>query len=97
MEVIMTNDLRQRLGIEATEQLPSYAWPGGYPVLYLAKDNGVLCPKCANAFDPERDNDEQLEPMTFDIHYEGAPAVCEHCYTEIESAYGDPETEQPTS
>lgn len=23
--------------------LPAYAWPGGYPILYMAKDNGILC------------------------------------------------------
>jgi len=25
-------------------KLPAYAWPGAYPIVYLAKDNGILCP-----------------------------------------------------
>ena len=74
-------------------KLPAYAWPGGYTILYLAKDNGILCPKCANAFNPATDNDEQLEPVAYDVYYEGPTEYCEHCNAEIESAYGDPEAE----
>lgn len=70
-------------------KLPAYAWPGGYPIYYLAKDNGVLCPKCANEYAAGRDNDEQLEPVACDIHYEGAALQCENCNAEIESAYGE--------
>jgi hypothetical protein len=29
--------------------LDAYAWPGGYPVFYLDRNNDVLCPKCAQA------------------------------------------------
>jgi hypothetical protein len=72
-------------------KLPAYAWPGGYPIVYMAKDNGILCPKCANDFQPKRDNPEQLEPVAYFVHYEGSPEVCEHCNAEIESAYGEPE------
>jgi hypothetical protein len=68
-------------------QLPTYAWPGGYPVYYLAKDNGVLCPKCANEFTEGRDNDTQLEPVAFDVNWEDPQLFCEHCNTRIESAY----------
>ena len=73
------------------DTLPTYAWPGGYPLFYLAADCGVLCAKCANAYVPERDNPEQLEPVAYDVHYEGEPLICEHCNAEIESAYGMPE------
>ena len=76
---------------QADGKLPTFAWPGGYPVLYLAKDNGILCPNCANQFTPERDNDEQLEPVAYFIHWEGAPEQCEHCHVQVESAYGDPD------
>src|SRR5437899_2447381 len=48
--------------------LPAYAWPGGYPIVYMAKDNGILCPKCANGW-PERDNAEQLQPVAYFVHY----------------------------
>lgn len=71
-------------------ELPAYAWPGGYPMVYMAKDNGILCPKCANAYKAEKDNEEQLKPVGYFIHYEGTPEQCEHCNAFIESAYGDP-------
>jgi hypothetical protein len=70
-------------------QLPAYAWPGGYPLYYLAKDNGVLCPKCANEFTEGRDNDEQLEPVSYGINWEDSQLFCEHCNTRIESAYAE--------
>lgn len=72
-------------------KLPAFAWPGGYPIIYFAADNGVLCPVCANAYTPERDNAEQLEPIAFSIHYEGADEICENCNAVIPSAYGDPD------
>jgi hypothetical protein len=66
--------------------LPAYAWPGGYPIYYLAKDNGVLCPKCANEYTPERDNPDQLAPVAYDINWEDSQLFCENCNTRIESA-----------
>ncbi len=70
-------------------QLPSYAWPGGYPIFYLAKDNGVLCPKCANQYTPDRDSESQLEPVAYGINWEDATLYCEHCNVRIESAYAE--------
>lgn len=90
----MSRKFIEMLKAEHGGKLPAFAWPGGYPILYLAKDNGVLCPKCANAFNPATDNDEQLEPVAYDIHYEGAAEQCEHCNALIESAYGDPDAEE---
>lgn len=89
----MTSETIQWLKDEHNGTLPAFAWPGGYPIYYLAKDNGVLCPKCANEFKSERDNDEQLKPVAYEIHWEGQPLSCEHCNAEIASAYGDPEKE----
>ena len=82
------NDIRMDNG-----KLPAYAWPGGYPMFYLAKDNGVLCPKCANEFMPDRDNDEQLEPVAYDVNWEDSALYCEHCNERIESAYGEDEVQ----
>ena len=67
----------------------AYAWPGGYPIYYLAADNGVLCPKCANQYTEGRDNDEQLKPVQADINWEDASLFCEHCNERIESAYAE--------
>lgn len=73
-------------------KLPAYAWPGGYPIYYLAHDNGVLCAKCANNYTPERDNPEQLEAIAYDVNWESEAVFCEHCGKKIESAYGETES-----
>lgn len=85
MTQAMLNEMRD----EKTGQLPKFAWPGGYPIFYLAKDNGVLCPACANKFNPATDNDDQLEPVAADVNYEDAQLFCEHCNKRIESAYAE--------
>ena len=61
---------------------PAYAWPGGYPIIYITREGEVLCAKCA-AF-----GEESLQA---DIHWEGQSFFCDYCGTEIESAYGDPD------
>lgn len=73
--------------------LDAYAWPGGYPIFYLVADNGVLCPNCANTeapkgLDADCPDDDQWRVVAHDIHWEGEPITCDHCYGEIESAYG---------
>lgn len=73
------------LADERTKELPAYAWPGGYPILYLANGHEVICPKCAN------DLDKQLRLTGSGVHWEGPPDECEECGAEIESAYGDPD------
>ena len=76
---------------------PAYAWPGGYPVIYVCTDGGTLCPKCARedgeapTHDDGSRNDSGWGIVGSDIHYEGPPEVCDHCGTAVESAYGDPE------
>jgi hypothetical protein len=74
-------------------KLPAYAWPGGYPIVYMPEDNGILCPKCANEYIPERDNQGQLQPVAYFVHYEGPAEQCENCNALIDSAYGDPDAE----
>lgn len=81
----ITDDLRLDDGT-----LPAYEWPGGYPIFYLASDSGLLCPKCANEYTPERDNEKQLKPVLYDVNFEDDYLFCEHCNTRIESAYGTP-------
>jgi hypothetical protein len=77
-------------------KLPAYAWPGGYPIYYVCTDGGVLCPECANGENGSEASERKDAPHDWrlegaDIHYEGPPLVCDHCGTEIESAYGDPD------
>lgn len=77
------NELRDDKG-----QLPAYAWPGGYPIMYFDTDMSVICPKCANLLDW---NDAGI--TAFQLHMEGPAETCENCYTQIDSAYGDPDEE----
>lgn len=82
-------------------QLQAYAFPGGYPIIYYAKDMGDICPECANGGNdaefqnPEYQDDEQWILVDCDIYFEGPTRFCEHCNTELESAYGDPEEVTP--
>ena len=70
-------------------ELPAFAWPGSYPILYLDKDNSTLCPSCAN------DNDEDVFPLVGHfIHWEGPAIYCDECNEPQESAYGDPNAEE---
>ena len=68
--------------------LPPVVWPGGYPVIYLDGDNLTLCAICAS-----EDEVHDAPAVSWFIHYEGSPVVCEGCSVEIESAYGDPDAD----
>lgn len=67
--------------------LPAFAWPGGYPIVYLSEDGDEWCAKCAS--DPDA-----FPPILYaQLHEEGVPISCAGCGMEIESAYGDPDQE----
>jgi hypothetical protein len=81
-----------------------YAWPGGYPLIVVMSDGGVLCCNCARTefkliARATRDGDASSGwcAMGVDVHYEGPPEVCVHCGVFIESAYGDPESDSQES
>ena len=82
-------------------KLEAYAWPGGYPVCYVAADGwrnedgslevyrnseNACCAKCA------ADVAEWPDMVVTGsyIHYEGPAEYCEYCNGLTESAYGDP-------
>ena len=69
--------------------LPAFTSFGCYPLFYVTKDGGVLCPACANA-DGQTDDphDPQWHLVGGDVHWEGEPLMCDNCNDEIESAYG---------
>jgi len=74
-------------------KVPKFAWPGGYPIVYLADDGETVCADCVN--DPSNPIHEDGEADGwridgYDIHWEGPPEHCAHCNAEILSAYGDP-------
>lgn len=72
-------------------KLPSFAWPGGYPIIYLTQENDILCPSCANDVDPyDPDTFDMDKPVACDCYWEGPHIQCDGCNGTIESAYGDP-------
>lgn len=91
----------------ARKDLQAYAWPGGYPVMYLARDgwredDGKLDFNrhdrsenvCCAECAADTDKWPDLIIVANYIHYEGQPEYCEYCNEFTESAYGDPaETE----
>lgn len=83
---MIKREVYRRLGVDTGDTLPAYVWPGGYPVLYYDSDFAILCPNCANKW-----IDYSTDLIATDVYYEGPPEVCQNCYTEIESAYGDPD------
>jgi len=79
--------------------LPAYAWPGGYPMFYLAADGGILCPTCANEerakrADSDCPDDREWRVVDGDTHLEGPPMACDNCGELIKSSYGDPDCEE---
>lgn len=79
-----------------------YAWPGGYPVYFLAKDGEAL------SFEAVKDNieivreatanpgtDPQWEIVFYDINWEDDNLYCSHTGNKIECAYpNESETEE---
>ena len=70
-----------------------YAWPGGYPMIAVMRDGGVLCHACAkeNAkliIAATRDRDRSgWEVAGVDVNWADAELRCDHCGDLIESAY----------
>lgn len=77
--------------------LPAYAWPGGYPLIYLDQENSALCSECATKSLKDPDEIPAFKPVACDIYLEGPTLYCDQCNVEIESAYGDPEAEEETN
>jgi hypothetical protein len=74
------------------QPLDSFAWPGGYPILYWDETNSdAFCGRHAWSIVVRED-----VPLTAEIFYEGPPTWCAEGSHEIESAYGDPDAEKET-
>lgn len=71
---------------------------GSYPIVYMTRDGGTLCPACANGENgseaTENHEDAQWDIVQSGVYWEGPPLQCDHCYTDIDSAYGDPDAPQ---
>lgn len=73
--------------------LESYSFPGMYPLFYITKDNGVLCPECARNAEAEGltndPNDPQWYIVAADINHEDASLYCDANDERIPSAYAE--------
>lgn len=84
---------------EPTDTVQAYAWPGGYPIFYVAKDGLPLCPRCVQDHldmcigDPGDVFNDQWKIVGHDANWEDPDLFCEHCGGRIESAYAAPECE----
>lgn len=84
---------------KATLRNGQYAWPGGYQMFLITSDGAALCFECAKkearpilSSIRDRQNDG-WRVVGCDINYEDADLYCDHCNKQIESAYGDDESE----
>jgi hypothetical protein len=90
--------LADNSGAVPSGEVAAFAWPGGYPIYYLAADNETFCPKCVNR-EVRRCVDECLSDrpdtswviVARDVNWEDAALFCVHCDSRIESAYAEDE------
>lgn len=81
----------------------AYAWPGGYPLYYLARSGWRDDSTASLEFNPYDRAEFVVCPgcaahakaheiilTGSDVHWEGPGLLCEECGAEILSAYGDP-------
>jgi allophanate hydrolase subunit 1 len=98
MDIKTVHDLRRAL------RAGPYAWPGGYPLYFVADDAQAL------SFRTVRENLRRvLESVAYrendgwrvvaiEVNYEDNELVCAHTGEPIESAYGDePQTQENVS
>ena len=84
-----------RAEFEARGYVQKYTSLGSYPLLYMARDGGVLCASCvekeALACEPYDDGtiDAQWDVVARDANWEDPSLFCDHCSERIESAYAD--------
>lgn len=100
--------VRKSLKLEVSrEPLPTWAWPGGYPLFYIFADGGCICPKCANEnieeIDAANREKQKLDGSyhrnshggwavdAADVNWEDSSLFCDHCSQRIESAYAEDE------
>jgi hypothetical protein len=75
---------------------------GCYPVFYMTKDGGTLCPACVQEHldlcvgDPGDVFNAQWEVIAHDANWEDPELHCDHCEKRIESAYAEDQRGQET-
>ena len=76
--------MRQWRAQDKDFHLPPYAWPGGYPMFYLTRRDGVACTDCANQTGI---GDGGI--VDGDVNWEDPDLYCDFCSQRIESVYAD--------
>lgn len=84
----------QSRSLKLADQLHTspYAWPGGYPLFGIFSDGGCCCHHCAQT---ERTSiatttgSDGWQLVALQVNWEDSELFCEHCGTQIESAYCD--------
>ena len=67
--------------LDTFDTLPSYAWPGGYAISYLSKDDYTLCAKCAQT---RLDYNHEDTPVAFFVIMVRCDRqTCKECKLEI--------------
>lgn len=75
----------ERGAFEGYTQLDRFTSLGSYPLIYSHK-NSWVCPACASLLG--------CKPENAEVHWEGNAYECDECDEPIESAYGNPSTEE---
>lgn len=90
----ITKENVQELKLE-NGNFQAYAFPGGYPLYYIMRDGGIVCPGCmndsTNPIHVGEQHNHQWQVIGAEINYEDAFLFCEHCSNRIESAYAEDE------
>lgn len=87
-------DTRQ---IRALLRSGPYAWPGGYPMFFLADDCEALCFDCVKSnyriisHSTRHKMHDGWQLIRAEINWEDDSLTCAHCDKRIESAYSDNE------
>ncbi len=81
--------------LKATLRAGKYAWPGGYPMFFIAADGTALSfeavreefRQCVNGWNDRPVSGWRI--VACDINYEEPDLLCDHTGQRIESAYAD--------
>lgn len=83
--------LNPAISLDSAGKPEHFAWPGGYPLYYITKDNGVLSPEAVE--ENQRLTNDPDDPQWFvvevRINEEDTNLICDHTGERIPSAYAE--------
>lgn len=82
-----------------------FDWPGGYSLVAIMQDGGIMCCDCVreNLYEIAKDTRAAAkgegfhggwELVGFDILWEGPEESCDNCNKVLPTEYGNPESEE---